>query len=330
MNNIKKISIIGAGAWGCGIAQLIANNGNEVLMFTNDPKITKDINNKNLCVAFCEIKLSTKISANDDLSAVVDGAKFIFIVVPSGVFLSVMQKIIKDISADAILIVCSKGIDSTNLQLFSQTIEDLLPKANYAILSGPNFAKQVAQGLPSTASIASKNQDVANKVVNLLKNQKFLPIANNDVISTQIFGAVKNILAIGCGMVDGLNLGENTKAALILKGAKEMNLLIDKLDGKLDNFISPAGLGDLFLTCSSATSRNNQLGLLIGSGKKIDEILSDEDKVYEGFAAAKAIIALAKKHNVNLPLCEVINKILQNPLEKEDIKNSISGAVLIG
>lgn len=328
MVNTNKISIIGAGAWGCGIAQLIAGNGNLVSIFTNDSKITNQVN-QHSCPALPGIILSNHITANDDLKLVISNADFLFIVVPSKVILSVLDNLIKnDISSQTVLVLCSKGIDSKNLQLFSQAIEKLLPQNNYAILSGPNFALQVAKGLPSITTIASNQAQITEKVINLLKNKHFLATASNDVIGTQIFGAVKNILAIGCGIVDGLELGENAKAALIVNGTKEMNLLVDKLGGKSSNFVSPAGLGDLFLTCSSTTSRNNKLGVSIGNGKKISDILNDPSKVYEGFEAAQAIVDLTKKYQIKLPLYETINEILKSDLEKEDIKSIISNAIL--
>lgn len=324
----NKISIIGAGAWGCAIAQLIANNGNFVKMFTNEKNVTKLIN-QNQCPALPGIELSKQISADDNLELVIKDADFLFIVVPSKVFSSVIDNIIENkISDKTILVLCSKGIDRGNLQLFSQTLEQKLPQNNYAVLSGPNFALQVAKGLPSIATVASGLPAVAKKVSDLLNNKCFLTSVSDDVKGTQLFGAVKNILAIGCGMVDGLGIGENAKAALVVYGSKEMSYLIDKIGGKSSNFISPAGLGDLFLTCSSNTSRNNKLGFLIGSGKKVNDILKDSSIVYEGFEASQSVIELARKHKINLPLCETINKILSSNLESDDIKNIIQNTIL--
>ena len=203
-----------------------------------------------------------------------------------------------------------------------------MPNNPYAILSGPNFAGEVADGLPSTTTIASKNKKAGQQICEILQNSEFLPVISNDVISTQIFGAIKNIFAIGCGMIDGLQLGENLRAALIVKGVMEAKLIIEKLGGKaVENFISPAGLGDLFLTCSSKKSRNNSLGFAIGSGEKVKDILA-KGTTLEGFNASELIIKFANKHQVTLPLCETINKVLHSDFSAEEIKSIISKSVL--
>lgn len=312
-----KITIIGAGAWGCAIANLIGKNGYPVTLFSKnqDSIALKKISQKK--VAYCF-----------DFKAAVTGADFLFVVVPSKVVSETLYKISQEkIVSKAIIVICSKGIADKDLKLFSQISEELLPQNNYAILSGPNFAEEVNQGLPTVTTIACKQESVATGVIKLLQNDHFLAITSHDVISAQIFGAVKNILAIGCGIIDGLKLGENAKAALILKGVTEMGLLIKKLGGEF-NFVSAAGLGDLFLTCSSSKSRNNSLGVAIGAGKKVKEILKENHKVYEGFDAAKAIVEFALKHQIDLPLCRSINQILQQDLTKEEIKEIIFKTIL--
>ncbi|MES2677897.1 MAG: NAD(P)H-dependent glycerol-3-phosphate dehydrogenase [Pseudomonadota bacterium] len=324
-NNSKqssKVTIIGSGAWGLAIAELLARNNQKVFVFSQYKTEAENINEQYSHLTF-------PISSSNNLKLAIKDSDFIFIVVPSNAVLSVLKSLAQEkISHKTRIIICSKGIESKGLQLFSDCVQKELPKNNYAILSGPNFASEVTKLLPTTTNIASEDKKTALEIVDLLKNDNFLPIISSDVVSTQIFGSIKNILAIGCGIIDGLKLGENAKAALVLKGILEASLLIKKLGGKAEkSFISPSGLGDLFLTCSSKKSRNNSLGCLIGSGKNIKEILSS-GKTFEGFHASKSMIQFAKKHQITLPLCEKINQILQGQFTTKEIKNIISNAIL--
>jgi glycerol-3-phosphate dehydrogenase (NAD(P)+) len=317
----KKITVIGSGAWGLAISELLARNGHLLDVFSRYKDEVVAINQKyHNSKSVITASTSLKNVANSD---------FIFLVVPSDAVLSVLKSLTKHkITSKTRLIICSKGIDGKNLQLFSHCVEQELPKNDYAVLSGPNFASEVIDLLPTTTTIAAKQKKVAAEIADLLKNNDFLPIISDDIISAQVFGAVKNILAIGCGVVDGLKLGENAKAALVLKGVLETTLLIEKLGGKpFASFISPAGLGDLFLTCGSQKSRNNSLGFMIGSGKKITDIVNS-GKTFEGFNASTLVIKFAKKHHITLPICEKITQILHSNFTKKEIRQIISQAIL--
>lgn len=274
----NKITIIGKGSWGTALGNLLVNN---------------------------------KLQVSYDIDKISKDCGFIFIAVPSIAVKEIFKNLAeRKISEKIILVICSKGIDEQNGKLFSEIIKEILPKNNFVILSGPNFASEVAAKLPTTTTIAGSNKLAAEKVIKILKNDYFLPIYCPDLATTQICGAVKNILAIGCGIIEALKLGENAKAALITKGITEINLLAKKFGGKAESFFSPAGFGDLFLTCSSKKSRNNSLGILIGSGTDPKKILSDNKKTYEGARAAKSIAQLATKHKITLPVCMAINDIL--------------------
>jgi glycerol-3-phosphate dehydrogenase (NAD(P)+) len=313
-----KVAVIGSGVWGLAISLLLARNGNLVNVLSQFEDEAKTIN-----------KNHPELVASTDFKSTIKDCAFIFIVVPSNAVLSVLKTLAKEkISSQIKLTICTKGIDSKGLNLFSECTQNELPKNNYAILAGPNFAGEVADAMPTITTIASKNKKTALEVCGLLKNENFLPVPSSDIISAQIFGSIKNILAIGCGIVEGLNLGENSKAALVLKGALEAQILIKNLGGKpKENFVSPCGLGDLFLTCSSEKSRNNSLGVLIGKGKKVKEILSSKI-TYEGFNASESMIEFAKKHKTALPLCEKINHILHGDFSAKEIRSILSKAVL--
>jgi glycerol-3-phosphate dehydrogenase (NAD(P)+) len=325
-NKTAKISVIGAGAWGSAIANLLADNGNLVNIFVKEKSAAQEINQNHKSFKLPGIKLLDNIFATDDFKVSVEDSDFIFIVVPSIAVEQIIKKLAQNkISSSAVLVLCSKGIEEKSGKLFSQIIAENLEN-NYAILSGPNFANEVALKLPTTTTIASSNKSAAQKITKLLQNNYFLPQISNDVITTQIAGAIKNILAIGCGIIEELKLGENAKAALLNQGINEITILAKKMGGKAHGLLTPAGFGDLFLTCSSKKSRNNSLGILIGQGKNPGEIMADQNKVYEGAKAAKSIVKLAKNHKINLPVCFAINKILyQNKAQniKEIIHQSI-------
>jgi len=324
-----KIAVIGSGAWGCAIASVLANNNHKIALFTNDDAVTKEINNNNISPFLPTITLSKRITAYSDLITTVTNAKFIFIIIPSIVVLEVLQNAKDSIAKDAILIICSKGIEDHSCKLFSQICEEVLPNNQYGILSGPNFAVEVAMKLPTVTTIAAKDKNVATQIIDLLENNYFKPTAIGDVITVQIIGTVKNILAIGCGIIDGLELGKNAQSALLVKGIDEIISLAEKLGGKAQTLISAAGFGDIFLTCSSTKSRNNSFGLLIGKGQKAQDILNNSNTTYEGVSSAKSVITLANKNNVKLPLCQAIYDILYKDTAISDVKEIIYKAILM-
>ena len=311
-NLSSKISVIGSGAWGCSIADLISKNGFDVSLF---------VRNK------LDHIISRNVAIYSNFDESVKKADFIFIVTPSSVVSGILDNLKGKIEKKAIIVICSKGIENKNGKLFGQILAEKLTN-NYAILSGPNFASEVAKEAPTVTTIASDKKAVAAAVCKLLNNNYFLAIPSDDVVTTSISGAVKNIIAIGCGIIDGLKLGDNAKAALITKGVAEISALSKKMGGKIENVLSPAGFGDLFLTCSSTKSRNYSLGFMIGSGKNAEKILSNKNKTYEGANAAKSIIVLAKKYKLNLILCSTIAKVLSSILSKTEIKKIIQTSIL--
>lgn len=327
MANIK-ITVLGAGAWGCGISTVLAHNDYEVALFTNEEWITKEIRENKISPFLPNIKLSDRITPYTSLIEAAEDADFIFVVVPSKVILQVLENVRNVINKKTILVIASKGIDDENHMLSSEICEKILPNNPYAILAGPNFAVEVAQQKPTVTTIASKDKEVCDKVTRLMKNNYFKLVASNDVITTQITSAIKNIMAIGCGITDGLELGKNAQSALLMKGIEEIAALSKKLGGETKSLVSPAGFGDIFLTCSSTKSRNNSLGLRIGKGEKAAEILGKEETTYEGASAAKSILTFAKKHSIELPLCQAIHDIIYKDLSADQIKEIIYKSIL--
>ena len=321
MTKSKNILVIGSGTWGTAIANLIAENDHQVFINSIEDSVINDINsNHKNSKYFPEINLNKKLYAIPNLKTDVD---LVFIVVPSKAIFQLFSKISElNFSKDCIFVICSKGFEHKNLDLITDAFDKITKQKRYAVLSGPNFAIEVASRVPSITSVASYDQEIANKVIEILNNDYFKAQFHPDPRTAEICGIVKNILAIGCGIVDGLNLGVNTKSALLVKGINEIQKLCRIIKAN-DNLENPAGFGDIFLTCSSTKSRNNSLGLLIAKGLK-----PDPNTTYEGADSAKLIAEFAKKYNLKLDLCEEINKIINGNYSLHEIKQNIVNAIL--
>jgi glycerol-3-phosphate dehydrogenase (NAD(P)+) len=325
-----KISVIGAGAWGTAIANLIAKNSFPVLLISNDKKIVLEVNKKRSNQVYLpKIKLSSNITASDNLSEdSLKNSDLIFIVTPSKTIDGILEEISNfKLSSKTGFVICSKGLDQNKLKFFSQVFADILPDKKCAILSGPNFALEVAQESPTITTIASKDKKFAQKVIKILQNDYFQAEYSDDVITTEVSAVLKNVLAIGCGIVDGLNLGQNAKAALLNKGVQEILLLCKKLKGS-GNLNNAAGFGDIFLTCSTTKSRNNALGYEIAKGRSYKEIDAKAHKTFEGAVSVKLIVKLAKKMKLQLKLCEMMEEILDKEFSTKEIKERITKAIL--
>lgn len=323
----NKIIIIGAGAWGTALANLLAQKNSEVCLVANKQEIVDEINQKHSNLNFLPNILSFNLKSSQNLKEEALTADFIFIVTPSGNTTDLLQEIaLFKLKPECGIVLCSKGLDGLSLQFFHQIIEETLPNKNYAILSGPNFAAEVANQTPTITNIASKNQDFAAKIIAILQNDYFKAHASQDVVAAEICGVVKNIMAIGGGIVDGLELGQNAKAALIVQGILEIKLLCQKL-GSAGDISNAAGFGDIFLTCASTKSRNNSLGLEIAKGQKPSDLLGGI-KTYEGAVSAKAVASLANKLKIELPLCKTVSDILQNNLAKDELRSKIIAAII--
>lgn len=326
---MKKTLVIGAGAWGTALAQLISENCEEVFLSANKAEIVAEINQKNRNEKFLPgVKLSKKITAILDFDKEISATDFVFIVTPSSAISSIFAKIAANkFKKSCRFVICSKGIETNSLQLLGDLFEKVTAYKNYAILSGPNFANEVAQGLPSITTIACKDKKLFNDIAKILNSERFCAQYCSDLRSIEIFGTIKNIIAIGCGIIDELSLGVNAKAALVMKGISETQLLCKKFKASSD-VANAAGFGDIFLTCSSPKSRNNWLGSELAQGKTFKEISEKSGKTFEGAASAKAVAAIAKKLKLRLELCEVINEILSKKFDKKQIQTKITKAIL--
>ncbi len=326
---MKKILVIGAGAWGTAIANLLAQNSHQVFLSANRKETINEINNQKTNQRFLpEVKLSKNIIAIEDFSQEIKHCDLVFIVTPSSVTTDVFHKIKSlKISKKCGFVICSKGFEHNSLMLLSDAFEKVTGHKNYAVLSGPNFAIEVANQEPTVTTIASRNKKLAKMVIEVLSNDNFQAHYFKDPRTAEICGIVKNIIAIGCGIVDGLGLGVNAKSAVVMKGISEIQTLCKKMKASSD-VTHAAGIGDIFLTCSSTKSRNNSLGLELAKGKSFDQIVKETKKTYEGAFSAEAVAQIAKKLKLQLDLCEEISQIIARKHTPAKIKTIISKSIL--
>ncbi len=316
---MNRIGVLGAGAWGTTISILLSKKNN-VLLWALEKKVVKDINLKHKNSLYLpKVKLSKKIIATSNLNDFSE-MDFLFVVIPVQYINQTLKKLTKVLNPKCKIINAAKGIEINSIKLVSDVIKSNFPKNSLAILSGPNFAKEIAMGKPTASLIASKTISDSKIISDLISSSSLRPYLSNDIIGAQICGAMKNVYAIGCGIITGKQFGDNAVASIISRSFAEISLVCRKLGGKSETLMGLSGLGDLFLTCSSEKSRNFSLGLELAKGKTISSLLRSQRTVAEGAHTVKAIYKLSKKLKIDLPINNEIYKILY--LDK-DIDKSI-------
>jgi glycerol-3-phosphate dehydrogenase (NAD(P)+) len=317
-----RIGVVGAGAWGTALAKLLAEKGFDIDFWVFEPEVKEQIETLRENRVFLPgFLLPDTIRPTNDIETVVTDKDLILVVVPSHCMRSVATQMKPFVSRDAVMVSASKGIENkTHLTMTGILAEilDFLPPENLAVLSGPSFAKEVAAKIPTVVAAASVNDQVARFVQSVFACPTFRVYINHDPIGTQIGGAMKNVLAIAAGICDGMNMGLNPRAALITRGLTEMNRLGTRLGADPLTLSGLAGVGDLLLTCTGALSRNYTVGVQIGQGKKLDDIISEMRMVAEGVKTTRSVYNLSRKLGVDLPICnEVYYVLFENyPLEE--------------
>ncbi|MFK5986863.1 MAG: NAD(P)H-dependent glycerol-3-phosphate dehydrogenase [Pseudomonadota bacterium] len=319
MTDSPHIAVIGAGSWGTAIAILLAKNGVPTRLWGRDKKkIQRMIDTR--CNEFFlpEVIFPEKLQATANFSEIILNADIILIAVPSHAFRATLKKIKQLKPAPANICWATKGLEvGSQKPLHEVIIEEFGAKLSYAVISGPTFAHEVANGLPTAVTIASNDRGYVTKLADLFHNKTFRPYISSDVIGLEIGGAIKNVLAIAAGIADGLGYGANTRAALITRGIAEMTRLALKMGAEKETIMGLSGLGDLLLTCTDDQSRNRRMGLAIGSGKTITQALEEIAQVVEGIQTAKEIYALATKLQVNMPIVEQVYLVLHKGMSAE-------------
>ena len=308
-----KISIIGAGAFGTAMAVAAERAGNEVLLWAHDPEVADTIRRTRENPDYLAgVRLESAIHATNDLAQAATFSDTIFMVVPSHYFRDVLENLSANVQHPVNLISGTKGIENESLERMSEIAGEVLGSklAAFAALSGPTFAIETARGNPTTAVIASRNIEFAQSVQQTLSSATFRLYHSEDVVGVELAGSLKNVIAIAAGVLEGLGLGYNTNAALITRGLREITRLGIVLGGRLETFAGLAGMGDLVLTCTGALSRNRTVGVLLGKGQKLEEILRDAKFVAEGIKTARSAQQLAERHRIEMPITHEMYGVL--------------------
>ncbi|MGG7057509.1 NAD(P)H-dependent glycerol-3-phosphate dehydrogenase [Clostridium tertium] len=318
---MSHVAFLGGGSFGTALGILLANNGCKVSIYDRKKSVVDDINiNRKNDKYIKNLNIPKNVTAYNDLDETIKDAKFIVLSVPSHVIRAVSSSLKDKISEDVVIISIAKGIEEgSNLRL-SQVIEEELPNNKVVILSGPSHAEEVAFDIPTTVVVASRDLDAANKVQDVFISKNFRVYTNDDLVGVEVGGAVKNIIALAAGVCDGIGYGDNSKAALMTRGMAEIVRIGIKLGGNPETFLGLTGMGDLIVTCTSLHSRNRRAGFLIGKGESTEEAIKDVGMVVEGIKACKAFYELKEKLNVEMPITDVLYKIL---FEKKDPKEAV-------
>jgi glycerol-3-phosphate dehydrogenase (NAD(P)+) len=303
-----RIGVIGGGAWGTALAQVVARDGEPVTLWAREAEVVEAINRDHVNSLFLSsVPLSPSIVATDDLGALAD-AETLLVVVPAQHVRSVLSGF--DVGATP-LVLCAKGIEAGSRQLVGEVARGVQHRAPIAVLSGPTFAHEVAAGLPTAVTLACDDATLGAALAERIASPTFRTYASDDVTGAEIGGAVKNVLAIGCGVVEGAGLGQNARAALIARGFAEMTRFGMARGARAETMAGLSGLGDLVLTCSSTSSRNFSLGVGLGEGRSAAELLSDRRTVAEGAFTAPVLREAAAEAGIDMPVCEAVCALLE-------------------
>jgi glycerol-3-phosphate dehydrogenase (NAD(P)+) len=317
-----KIGVVGAGSWGTALANLLASKGYRIDLWVFEKEVKDQIESYRENKVFLPgISLSDQIYPSNDIEAVVKEKDLVLIVVPSHVMRETASKIREHISKETVVVSASKGIENKTHLTMSGVLREIFQEISgdsFAVLSGPSFAGEVVRRVPTVVSVASKNQKVASFVQHVFATPYFRVYTNNDMIGVELGGSVKNVIAIASGIIDGLGLGLNTRAALITRGLTEMRRLGLKLGANPRTFAGIAGVGDLVLTCTGDISRNHTVGKKIGEGMKLNEILSEMRMVAEGVKTAKSVYNLSRKLGVEMPISQEVYHVLYDDVAPKE------------
>ena len=309
MTNIDTVGILGAGAWGTALAFNAHKAGRKVKVVAREPEVAQAMSNGSGNPLFLPNVKLPAISSSCDVTDLLD-ADTILAVVPAQFSRKTFQDLAPIINDHIPIVLCSKGIEQKTLSFMTDVLAETIPNATPAVLSGPSFAIDVAKGLPTAVTLACQDAQLGETLMKAIGRPTFRPYWTDDLIGTEIGGAVKNVLAIACGIVEGLGLGKSAHAALIARGFAEMTRIGIALGARLETLTGLSGLGDLVLTCSSSQSRNMSFGKAIGEGSTPEEILASRTAVTEGATSAPGLVRLAEKHNVEMPISSAVAEIV--------------------
>ena len=310
---MANIGIIGAGSWGIALSVLLSNNGHNITIWSaledEIEMLDKEREHKSKLPG---VKLSDEMIFTTNLEKAIKDKDILVLAVPSSFTRTTANKMKTFVSDKQIIVNVAKGIEESTLMTLSQVIEDEIPQADVAVLSGPSHAEEVGRGIPTTIVVGATSRNTAEYIRNIFMSDVFRVYTSPDVLGIELGAALKNVVALAAGIADGLGYGDNTKAALITRGMTEIARLGMKMGGRFETFCGLSGIGDLIVTCASMHSRNRRAGILIGQGKTMKEAMDEVKMVVEGVFSAKAAMELAKKYDVEIPIIEQVNEVLFN------------------
>ncbi len=332
-----KLTVLGAGCWGLTLAWLLTDNFEEVCVWGREQDLSEELKSQKRCSKPLSVQLKDKVEITSNLQSAIKDADIILLVVATSGIRSVCNQIAQiGLKKEQIIVNLSKGLEQDTLLRMSEVMEQELPDANIAVLSGPTLAKEVLMGMPTLASVASKNLETAKKVQQACSvPNRFRLYTNPDIVGVELGGSLKNVIAIASGFADAMGLGDNLRGALLTRGMAEMVRISLALGANPSTLYGLSGMGDLIATCSSPMSRNFTVGSMLGKGKKINDILNELGSVAEGVKTSKALCALAKKLNIEAPMAnaiyeavytditpnQIVEKLMTRKLKEEDTYN---------
>ena len=307
---MANISIIGSGTWGMALSLLLYKKGHRVKVWSAIPDevemLRRDREHKNLP----GVPIPADMEITGDLEDCVKSAELMVLSVPSVFTRQTARKMKPYVKEGQIIVNVAKGIEEESLMTLSEQIEEEIPQANVAVLSGPSHAEEVGRGIPTTCVVGAKDKATAEFIQNIFMCKVFRVYTSPDIMGIELGGSLKNVIALAAGVADGLGYGDNTKAALITRGMAEITRLALKMGAHMETMYGLSGVGDLIVTCASMHSRNRRAGILMGQGKTMEEAMDEVQMVVEGVYSAKAAAALADKYGVEMPITKEINKVL--------------------
>jgi glycerol-3-phosphate dehydrogenase (NAD(P)+) len=308
---MSRITVIGAGAFGTSLACVARRAGSDAVVWARDAEIAESIDaGRGNPVYLSDIALEPGIAATTDMARALDGADAVLLVVPAQFLRAAAENLAPHLPAEAPVVLCAKGVERGTCALMTDVVAETLPEAPVAVLSGPTFAKEVALGLPTAVTLAASNPSLGERLIGMIGSKAFRPYLSDDPVGAEIGGAVKNVIAIACGIMVGRGLGDNARAATMTRGLAEVVRLGRAMGARGETLMGLSGIGDLSLTCSGMLSRNLTLGVALGEGRSLEDILGERRSVTEGVATAGSVVELAKRRNVDMPIAQAVNSIL--------------------
>ena len=308
---MANVGVLGAGSWGTALSVLLTENGHQVTVWSIDENEVKMLNEKREHeLKLPGVKLPDSLVITGNMEDTIRGRDFLVLAVPSPFTRSTAKKMAPYVADGQIIVDVAKGIEESTLLTLSKQIEQEIPQADVAVLSGPSHAEEVGRKLPTTCVIGAKTRKTAEYLQSMFISPVFRVYTSPDILGIELGGSLKNVIALAAGIADGLGYGDNTKAALITRGIAEITRLGVKMGGKIETFTGLTGIGDLIVTCASVHSRNRKAGYLIGQGMSMQEAMDEVKMVVEGVYSAKAAAKLAEKYGVSMPIVDEVNAVL--------------------